>query len=128
LIEAGVPSKKIIIGAAFYGRMFQVTDTANHGLYNPASFYHGISYSRLYDSISVNNGFLQYWDPIANAPYAFNTERKILVTYDDSLSIIRKTEYVEKKKLGGIMFWQLRDDKFNDGLLDVIYRTKEKIK
>ena len=128
LIEAGVPPKKIVIGAAFYGRMFKVTDTANKGLYDSANFYRGISYSRLYDSVSVNNGFLQYWDSIANAPYAFNTERKILVTYDDSLSITRKTEYVVKKKLGGIMFWQLRDDKFNDGLLDVIYSTKEKTK
>jgi chitinase len=125
LLEAGVPAKKIIIGAAFYGRMFQVTDTANNGLYDSARFYLGISYSRLYDSVSVDNGFMQYWDPVANAPYAFNIERKILVTYDDSLSITRKTEYVIRKKLGGIMFWQLMDDKFSNGLLDVIYNKKE---
>ncbi len=125
LLEAGVPAKKIIIGAAFYGRMFQVTDTANNGLYDSASFYHGISYSQLYDSVSLDNGFIQYWDTIANAPYAFNIERKILVTYDDSVSIARKTEYVITKKLGGIMFWQLMDDKFSNGLLDVIYNRKE---
>jgi chitinase len=125
LMEAGVPPEKIIIGAAFYGRMFQVTDTANNGLYDSASFYHGIPYSRLYDSVSVGNGFIQYWDTVANAPYAFNMERKILVTYDDSLSITRKTEYVIRKKLGGIMFWQLMDDKFSNGLLDVIYNRKE---
>jgi chitinase len=128
LIEAGVPPKKIIIGAAFYARMFQVTDTANNGLYDSASFYRGISYSRLYDSISISNGFVEYWDATANAPYAFNAARMIQVTYDDSLSIKRKTEYAIKRKLGGIMFWQLMDDKFNDGLLDVIDKTKTEAK
>lgn len=124
LIEAGVPPKKIIIGAAFYGRMFEVSDTANNGLYDPARFYRGISYSHLYDSISQQNGFKQYWDETANASYAFNRERMIEVTYDDSLSIKRKTEYAIKRKLGGIMFWQLVDDKFNGGLLDVIDKAK----
>jgi chitinase len=92
LIEAGVPAKKIIIGAAFYARMFEVTDTSNNGLYDSAHFYRGISDSRLYDSITAERGFTQYWDPVANAPYAFNPARKILVTYDDSLSIRKKTE------------------------------------
>jgi chitinase len=124
LIEAGVPANKIILGAAFYGRMFEVTDSLNNGLYLPARFYHGISYSRLFDSVSVSNGFIQYWDSVANARYAFNGQRKIQVTYDDSLSIARKTEYVINKGLGGIMFWQLMDDKFSDGLLDVIDKVK----
>ncbi|MFI5133344.1 MAG: glycoside hydrolase family 18 protein [Chitinophagales bacterium] len=124
LIAAGVPPGKIIIGAAFYARFFEVTDTAHNGLYDSASFYRGISYSHLYDSISAANGFVQYWDATANAPYAFNTQRKIFATFDDSLSINRKTNYAIKKKLGGIMFWQLMDDKFTDGLLDVIYKTK----
>jgi chitinase len=124
LIQAGVPVNKIILGAAFYGRMFEVSDTNNQGLYRPARFYHGISYSRLTDTVSPINGFVQYWDPVANAPYAFNMQRKIQVTYDDSLSIAHKTEYVITKGLGGIMFWQLLDDKFSDGLLDVIDRKK----
>lgn len=128
LIQAGVPANKIILGAAFYGRMFEVSDTTNNGLYLPASFYHGISYARLFDSLSTTNGFVQYWDSVANAPYAFNTQRKIQVTFDDSLSIARKTQYVITKKLGGIMFWQLMDDRFTDGLLDVIDKTKKEFK
>lgn len=127
LIEAGVPSKKIIIGSAFYGRMFEVTDTINNGLYLPASFYRGIPYSRLYDSVSTATGFTQYWDTTANAPYAFNPQRKIFVTFDDSVSIARKTEYVINKQLGGIMFWQLMEDKFTGGLLDVIDKTKKTV-
>jgi chitinase len=131
LIQAGVPAKKIILGSAFYCRMYQLTDstnTANNGLYDPASFYRALSYSRLYDTVSTANGFVQYWDAVANAPYAFNPERKIEATFDDSVSITRKTEYVITKNLGGIMFWQLMDDRFTDGLLDVIDKTKTTFK
>lgn len=124
LIQAGVPPNKIVLGAAFYARMFEVSDSLNNGLYLPAHFYHGISYSRLSDSISISNGFVQYWDSVANARYAFNAQRKIQVTFDDSLSIARKTEYAIKKGLNGIMFWQLMDDKFSNGLLDVIDKVK----
>ncbi len=124
LIQVGVPANKIILGAAFYARMFEVTDTIDQGLYRPAHFYHGLSYSHLYDTLTVANGFVQYWDPVANAPYAFNAQRKIEVTYDDSVSIARKTQYVIAKGLGGIMFWQLMDDKKGGGLLDVIDKTK----
>src|SRR6185295_9237191 len=60
LIQIGVPANKIILGAAFYARMFEVSDTTNNGLYLPANFYHGISYSRLFDSVSTSNGFVQY--------------------------------------------------------------------
>ncbi|MGH2646087.1 MAG: glycoside hydrolase family 18 protein, partial [Ginsengibacter sp.] len=87
LIAAGVPPGKIAIGAAFYARLFAVADTSNNGLYRPAHFYHGLSYRRFADTINVNNGFTQYWDPVAKAPYAFNAERKLLATYDDSESI-----------------------------------------
>lgn len=120
MMGAGVPAKKIIIGAAFYARMFKVNDTVNRGLYRPGSFYRGISYAHLYDSIAAEKGFIQYWDDIAKASYAFNPARKILVTYDDSISVALKTKYAVKRKLGGIMFWQLADDRFSNGLLDVM--------
>jgi len=108
LIAAGVPSKKIAIGAAFYGRLFSVDDTTNNGLYLPAQFYHGLSYSHFADTINVANGFIQYWDTIAKAPYAFNIERKLMATYDDTNSIKLKTEYVIKNNLNGPCFGNLQ--------------------
>ncbi len=120
LLELGVPPAKIVIGAAFYARMFRVKDTIDKGLYRSCNFYRGISHPNLYDSISSSKGFSQYWDDVAKAPYAFNPQRKILVTYDDSVSVKLKTRYAKDRRLGGIMFWQLADDKFRDGLLEVI--------
>jgi len=63
---------------------------------------------------------------VANAPYAFNTERKIVVTYDDTLSVALKTKYAINRQLGGIMFWQLADDKYSNGLLDFIQQAVQK--
>lgn len=120
LLEKGVPSEKIVIGAAFYARMFRVEDSIDNGLYRSCFFYRGVSYAQLYDSIAAAKGFTQYWDETAKAPYAFNPQRKILVTYDDSISVKLKTQYAMDRNLGGIMFWQLADDKFRDGLLEVI--------
>lgn len=125
MLAAGVPADKIVIGAAFYGRFFAVTDTTNNGLYLPGRFDHGFSFSRLSDSLSASNGFVQYWDSIAHAPYAFNVQRRLLATYDDTVSIQFKTKYVIKKNLNGIMFWQLADDKFSGGLLHAIDKIKQ---
>jgi Chitinase len=125
LIAAGVPPQKIVIGAAFYARLFEVSDTTNNGLYLPARFYHGLSFSRFADSINASHGFIRYWDSLANAPYAFNVQRKLMATYDDSVSIKLKTRYALKNKLNGIMFWQLADDSFSEGLLNVIDAAKK---
>ncbi len=125
LVEAGVPANKLVIGAAFYCRFFQTTGDITKGIYQPTHFLHGFRYATLYDSISPGKGFIQYWDPVAQAPYAFNNVRKILATYDDSISIRLKTKYAMDKKLDGIMFWQLAEDRTSDGLLDVIDRTKK---
>lgn len=124
MIAAGVPADKIVVGAAFYARLFAVTDTINNGLYRSAKFFSGISYSRQADTLSAANGFTQYWDSTANAPYAFNPQRKMLATYDDIRSVQLKTKYVLNHKLNGIMFWQLAEDKLTDGLLNAIDKAK----
>ena len=120
LIKKGVPASKIVIGAAFYARLFLVADTLNHGLNRPGIFHHGISYKNLYDSVNSGNGFIQYLDTVAAAQYAFNKDRLLFATYDDSLSVSRKSKYAIKNNLNGIMFWQLMDDKFKGGLLNAI--------
>lgn len=124
LLKAGVPADQLVIGAAFYGRFFQVNPGSKVDLYNPCKFSHAFSSKYMADSLSEKNGFVTKWDEIAQAPYAINTERNLLATYDDEKSIALKTKYAVDNNLGGIMFWQLYDDKFHNGLLDTIYRNK----
>ncbi len=74
---------------------------------------------------STANGFTQYWDSTANAPYSFNAQRRLMASYDNIRSITLKTEYVIKHKLNGIMFWQLGEDTLKEGLLDAIDKTRK---
>jgi len=66
-------------------------------------------------------GYISFWDSIAHAPFLYNAQLKEFVTYDDKRSVADKTNYALDKKLGGIMFWRLNGDTYQDGLLDVIY-------
>lgn len=123
LLHAGVPAAQIIIGAAFYGRFFKINEGSPVDLYMPGYFLHGFSFKHADDSLSAVAGFEKRWDDIAQAPYAINIARRIQATYDDERSIALKTRYAIDNKLGGIMFWQLVDDKTTGGLLDVIYKN-----
>ena len=125
LLAAGVPANQIVIGAAFYARLFEVEDTLNNGLYRPAKFYRGVPYNRFKDSLTVANGFTDYWDEVSNAPYSFNPERKLFATYDNPKSLQIKTNYAIKNKLMGLMFWQLTEDVYSNGLLHTIDETKK---
>ncbi len=127
LLKKNVPSSKIIIGAAFYGRFFKIEWDNTVDLDQPAHFSHGFQSKYIRDSLTKNRGFELHWDSIACAPYAINEKRRLLATYDDSLSIEKKTKYAIENHLGGIMFWQLMDDKWKNGLLEVIFKTKNKI-
>ena len=119
----GFPLNKVVIGAAMYGRVFNVDVDANNGLYQPGSFDHGISWASLDQKSMEQQGYVYYWDDVAKAPYMYNKTQKKLFTYDNETSMTFKTQYAVDKGLNGIMFWQLGDDKPANGLLDVIYKT-----
>ncbi len=120
LIQSGVPPSQIVIGAAFYGRFFKIEDGHPVDLYMPCHFSHGFSYKHAADSLSAESGFTKHWDDVAEAPYALHQERRLLASFDDEKSIALKTQYALDNKLGGIMFWQLIDDTFRNGLLQAI--------
>lgn len=121
LDSIGVPKSKMIIGAAIYGRIFNIEQDANNGLYQKGKFTGSISFSKLNKDSLQTAGFTYYWDDVAKAPYMYAPAKKQILTFDDEKSIALKTQYVLDKQLGGIMFWQLADDKPVNGLLDTIY-------
>lgn len=125
LDSVGVPPAKLAIGLAFYARIFGNVDSVNNGLYRPCRFRNGVSYKDQARVLSADNGFVFHWDPVAQAPYMYNAAQKLFVTFDDTLSVRLKTEYALDHHLGGIMFWQLPEDRFTGGLLDVIDNTKK---
>jgi len=120
LLSLGVPREKLIVGGAFYGKIFEVEDDVNNGLYQPAKFKNTMTYKNAITQLSPDSGWVFQWDEIAGAPYLYNASKKLFFTYDDKRSIEMKAKYVIDNKLGGIMYWQLGGDVFTDGLLETI--------
>jgi chitinase len=120
----GIPRNKLVIGAAFYARIFENVDSVNNGLYQPGKFKRGVPFKAYQNVLTADSGFVYHWDPVAQAPWLYNAQQKLFVTYDDTKSMRLKTAYAIDERLNGIMFWQLGDDTFSKGLLDVIYEEK----
>lgn len=112
LKKVGVNLSKIVMGICFYGKGAVVIDTTNHGLYRirirPAF---GGGYTHIKDSLVNQKGFVRYWDKDSQAPYLFNAEKKMLITYDDEQSVKLKCDYIRKYHLGGAMFWEYFSDR-----------------
>lgn len=123
LDSIGVPSEKIVIGAAFYARVWENVATEDNGLYQSGKFLKGIGYPEMDTALSAENGFQTYWDSTTMAPYAYSESLGQFATYDDPKSLKAKVNYAKDKKLGGIMFWELRNDKKQGGLLDAIHEA-----
>ncbi|MEO5999535.1 MAG: glycoside hydrolase family 18 protein [Chitinophagaceae bacterium] len=112
-IAAGVPREKLGIGAAFYGKGWLTESKENNGLgqkklKNERQTAGG--YTVIKDSLVNNRGYSRYWDKKAKAPYLFNPETNVFITYDDEKSVSAKCKYVKKNKLAGIFFWEYFSD------------------
>ena len=120
LDSLGTPLDKIVIGAAFYSVVYDNVDSVNNGLGRPGKFSGYVDYKKRIKNYTENDGYEYHWDSIAQAPFLYNKQLRTFVTFDDKKSVSLKTEYAVDKKLGGIMFWQLRGDTYSGGLLDAI--------
>lgn len=121
LLKIGVPRNKIVIGAAFYARVWENVAPKKNGLYQAGHFKMAIDYKNFPSGLK---GFQLYWDDVSQAPYAYHATEKLFATFDDARSVKLKTTYAIDQKLNGIMFWELSLDTYSDGLLDYIYHVK----
>lgn len=122
-IAAGVPGHKLVVGVAFYGRIWVNVNTDNAGLKQPgdagqASF-GSARYGNLAKAVVNQQGFTRHWDDVAQAPWLWNLQERTFVSYDDQESIAAKIAYIEAQGLGGVMFWQYTSD-YQNQLLNAI--------
>ena len=121
----GINSKKIIPGAAFYGKCWYDVDSANGGLYQPGRDSSGVfkdgfgNFSNLRTIESM--GYKYYWDGLAMAPWFYNSKEKIFWTLDDTKSIALKSRYADAYNLGGLMFWEISGDDSIGTLVNTIF-------
>ncbi len=129
LIEEGVDPHQIVIGSAFYGRVWKGVPPENNGLYQRSGGIHigWLAYHQIREKYEQDPNFKRYWDDDAKAPYMYNATDSRMVSYDDTVSVAQKTKYAINKGLGGIMFWELGNDtKEEKSLLNAIYKAAQK--
>jgi chitinase len=128
LDSLGVPDEKIVIGAAFYARVWQNVENKNDGLYQAGTFLRYVGFKDFDSYFGKDGGFVYHWDSTAQAPFEYSPERRIFATFDDRRSVALKTQYAIARHLGGIMFWELTEDTDEHGLLDAIDKTVKELR
>jgi len=107
--QAGVPAHKIVLGVPFYSHAWSEVSSAGNGLFQPGKPLSDERFSAAPETL-LKNGFIRFWDPIASAPYLYNPETKVFVSYDDPQSLAAKCRYALRHKLRGVMFWDYKSD------------------
>jgi len=121
--KAGVPAEKILLGMPFYGHVWGQVADVNHGYLQPGKAVpNAYAPFSAVTSTMLNEGYVRYWDQAASAPYLYNSEKHIFVSYEDTESLAAKCLYVTQHKLAGVMFWDYSGDPTGT-LLKVINQT-----
>jgi len=109
--RAGVPAEKLLLGVPFYAHVWGEVPDKDHGLYQPGKVVpdSDAPFSRT-PSVMLTQGFVRYWDSASSAPYLYNAEKHMFVSYDDAQSMAAKCRYITEHKLAGIMFWEYSSD------------------
>ena len=108
---AGVPADKLVMGLAFYGRVYNLSTDTKRGIGDKIlNRDRGKGYTTIRDSLINQNGYVRYRDRGAKASYLYNASKKQFITYDDEWSVKKKCRYVLSKGMGGVMFWEYSSD------------------
>lgn len=125
----GVPASKLVAGVAFYGKYTTPASSMPGGLGgdSKASSYKTITYTTIKNNYlsRLGNGVTRYFDSVAKAPYLYDADSNIFITYDDSDSINEKCRYVRNNKLGGVMIWEIGEDQTDDLITAVLIGMKK---
>lgn len=104
--QAGIPASKIMLGAAFYARIFTMPSATDVAVF--ASATDSGAKTIQYRALIADSGWEYFFDDKAKAPYAVNGKR--FATYDSALSISYKGAYVRENNLMGLMCWEYGGD------------------
>lgn len=121
-VKAGMNLNKLVFGIAFYGRGGTLVENKNNGLCSRIKGEQEL-YFNYHDIVKKikEEGYNEYWDDLAKAPWAYNGDT--FITYENEKSIIEKMKYVKEKGLLGVMFWQYQADNTKT-LMSVINKNK----
>jgi chitinase len=111
-LAAGVPAGKLVLGVPFYGHAWGDVKPENDGLFQPGKPprpHIETHYGNLVAKVD-RDGFVRHWDAAAQAPFLWNAERRIFISYEDPESLRAKSRYILDRHLAGAMFWEYYAD------------------
>ena len=123
--DAGAPYSKLVVGAAFYGRVYilsgPATTSTGLGSTNVVSSGNYITYTSIYNDYLLHRSstILYYHDVEAQAGYIYSKDENKVIVFDDPASVAAKYNYTVSKNLGGLMYWENGEDS-TDSLLKAI--------
>lgn len=104
--QAGIPKAKIMLGAAFYARIYTLTAAGDSPVF--ASAKDNGAKTIQYRALMADAGWVHHFDEQAKASYATNGKR--FASYDSAESISHKGAYVNNSGLMGLMCWEYGGD------------------
>lgn len=128
MLQKGVPSNKIVLGAAMYGRGWTGVSNSNdyaQGLYplfgqatgpGKGTWEAGVyDYKDLFENYIGEenqgiNGFTVMYDEVAEAPYLWNASSGEFITYESPRSVQAKADFINQYNLGGFLSWEIDAD------------------
>lgn len=125
-LSAGVPASKLVVGVPFYGHGWEGVQSVNNGLYQPTSGpAQGIwAKDGIFDFKDLESNYIgtyqRFWSDEASAPWLYNPDTGIMISYDDEQSMGLKANYVNANSLAGMSIWQLSADDGNSSLLNAL--------
>lgn len=114
--RAGAPKNKLVMGFAFYGKSFTLSNPSNTGLGAPATVGQAGEFSKEGGSLYYyevcdrikNRGWRRVFDDNTKSPYAFGGNQ--WVGYEDVEGIKHKTDLINKEGYAGAMVWAIELD------------------
>lgn len=148
-IKAGIPSHQVFLGVPFYGYTHRTSQqvTASSGIHVPfdrqieqmkGDEYDGYAADPCPDArpsysgemqwrtieregiVRNSSGWITYWDPTSQTPFAYKQDNQQFLTFDDPTSLLIKAQYAKDHQLGGVMLWSLEMDDVNSTLLNAL--------
>ena len=115
-IDHTIPSRKLVMGIAFSGQGWNNTFEDYHGLYQWAEskMTEDLSYKSIAAHYIDQPDYERRWDKQAKARYIYNKKNGVFISYDDKKTIRKKTLYIRRHRMGGVVFGDYRQD---DGTL-----------
>ncbi len=102
-----IPSTQLVLGIPFYGKMFNAPVLYESFTGNVTD----LEYRKI--PSYINADWSRLWDDYSKVPYLMSSDANKLNTYDDSISVAKKTEKAIQEDLSGVMIWAIGQDLIN---------------